>query len=81
MIFELNNRTNPTTAGTQEHTKMQNAGPRPLKSFDPSYTRLYPDQANVVVMKSSDVSIYLDRALKALGLVSSSYDHVTVQAD
>jgi hypothetical protein len=40
-------------------------------SFEPCYTRLSSDQSNNIVLPSSDVSLYLDKALKALGLVST----------
>jgi hypothetical protein len=42
-----------------------------ITSFEPCYTRLSPDQSNNIVLPSSDVSLYLDNALKVLGLVST----------
>jgi len=41
-----------------------------ITSFGPCYTRLAPDQRNNIVLPSSQVSTYLDKALKVLGLVS-----------
>jgi hypothetical protein len=42
-----------------------------ITSFEPCYTRLSPDQSNNIILPSSEVSMYLDKALKVLGLVSS----------
>jgi len=42
-----------------------------IASFEPCYTRLSPTQFNNVVLPSSEVSMYLDKALKVLGLVGT----------
>jgi hypothetical protein len=47
-----------------------------ITSFQPSYTRLAPAQSNNIVLPSSEVSMYLDKALKVLGLVSTLRVHV-----
>jgi hypothetical protein len=41
-----------------------------ITSFEPCYTRLSPTQSHNIVLPSSEVSMYLDKALKVLGLVS-----------
>lgn len=42
-----------------------------IASFEPCYTRLSPTHLNNVVLPSSEVSMYLDKALKVLGLVGT----------
>jgi hypothetical protein len=42
-----------------------------ITSFQPSHTRLSPNQSYNIVLPSSEVSMYLDKALKVLGLVST----------
>jgi len=41
-----------------------------ITNFEPCHTRLSPNQSNNIVLPSSQVSVYLDKALKVLGLVS-----------
>jgi len=42
-----------------------------IATFEPCYTRLSPTQFNNVVLPSPEVSMYLDKALKVLGLVGT----------
>lgn len=69
-LSKLITRTNHTTKPSKEDSFLRRTRSNRLERFEPSYTRLYPDQTNEVVVKSWDLSMYLDRALTALGLVS-----------
>jgi hypothetical protein len=55
--------------GTKETRNHETKGE--ITSFEPCYTRLSPDHSNNIILPSSEVSMYLDKALKVLGLVSS----------
>lgn len=61
---------NRTKGGGAKQTSNQKVDGE-IKSFEPCYTRLHPGQSNNIVLASSEVSMYLDKTLKVLGLVRS----------